>query len=525
MLQTHLGHQVKASAPETLQPARQMERAANAEAAPLASASRHQADFDASATRTARDIVPTLPALPVRLTRFFGREHDIAALCALLAPPSPGEPAPLPATEYASPQDSSQDSSRTRLVTLLGPGGMGKTRLALEVGERLSAGYAGRVWFVGMEDAVSPRQLEDALQSAMRLPSAARSEPFAQALAVLNQAPGLLILDNLEHLLPEISPLLLHLLTNASGLRCLATSRRGVGLEGEREYALGPLGLPEPDATPSALREYAGVALFLDRARARRSDFALTAHNAPDILRLCRLLEGLPLALELAAARIRVMSAREMCAQFTEALEWLVDARGGKEARHRSLRAAITWSHRMLSGASRRCWHLCSVFAGGFTSDMAVWMCAPVLPAPADVLLTLDELCGASLLTAGEDSDGATRFAMLESLRVFAGEQLEQSGEAQDAQTRHLEWFARRMRALSGDEDAYFCVRAGGKRQSARRAGLWPERTRRAGRAENGGRTGRPAARLLARAGQSDRGPRVAAAGPLSARYKRRCRR
>ncbi len=473
LLQNHLGHEVKTSA---LSPA-SLTISAEPPAQSLASAAASPSAAHAAPTSFASPInaAPPRPALPMRLTRFFGREQDIATLCALLAPERD--------TDSASSKvesDVESDFATTRLVTLAGPGGMGKTRLALEVGDCLLGAYAGRVYFVGMEDAVSPHQLGEALQNALGLPPSEKTDAISQALAVLTQAPCLLILDNLEHLLPEVSASLLHLLTNAPDLRCLVTSRRSVGLDGEREYALGPLGLPEPDAAPASLRDYAGVALFLDRARARRADFALTAQNGPDILRLCRLLEGMPLALELAAARIRVMSAHEMCARFTHALEWLVDARGGKEARHRSLRAAITWSHRMLTPSARRCWHLCSVFAGGFTSEMAVWMCAPVLSAPAEVLLVLEELCAASLLIGREDAQGDTRFSMLEALRVFAGEQREQSEQTGQASTRHLEWFARRIEAASayqntgqntgGEEPGRKSARADAPRMQERQA-------------------------------------------------------
>ena len=481
VLQTHLGHQVKTPAPDTKPRAPKPKQAANTTAAHVEAAPDPASNVHAPAPRSGHDAAPTLPALPVRLTRFFGRERDVTTLCALLTLTPLPDATIMPAADAFSHPDTDDlnalhneldDLSQsdiiqldvTRLVTLLGPGGMGKTRLALEVGERLSREYAGRVWFVGMEDAVSSRQLDEALQNALRLPHGAKIEPFAQTLAVLNQAPSLLILDNLEHLLPEVSAPLMHLLTNAPGLRCLVTSRRSVGLEGEREYALSPLALPDPDAPLSTLREYAGVALFADRARARRADFALTAHNAPDVLRLCSLLDGLPLALELAAARIRVMSAHEMCAQFTDVLEWLVDTRGGKEARHRSLRAAIAWSYRMLGSAARQCWQLCSVFAGGFTGDMAAWMCAPVLPDRGDVLLTLDELCAASLLTAREGEDGVTRFAMLESLRAFAHAQSEQDGAARQAQKRHLQWAEQQIQTATADEETYFAF---ARRESA----------------------------------------------------------
>ena len=412
LLQAKLGHGVPAFAPAAL-------------SAPLPSIPReqtrlHQTSPDSPSHSTLPvPLFPARPALPVRLTRFFGREEESSSLCALLAP-----------------------EALTRLVTLSGPGGMGKTRLALETAGRLQQEYAGRVYFVGLVDALSTRQVGDALLSALRLSPDVKTDALSQAMTAFSEAPSLLILDNLEHLLPDASDLVGRLLGDVENLHCLITSRRSVGVEGEQEIALRSLPLPAPDLDMAALREYPGIALFVDRARAARRDFALTEHNAADVLWLCRSLDGLPLALELAAARARVMSASEMRAQFGASLDWLVDGRSGKQARHRSLRAAIEWSYRLLTPRQRHCFHTLSVFAGGFTVEAAGVVCADLCAAPADVTLMLEELCEASLLTSEEDANGRMRFRMLETLRAFGQEQMGRSGEEARIRRRHLQWCA-----------------------------------------------------------------------------------
>lgn len=371
-------------------------------------------------------------SLPVRLTRFFGRETEVEALMSLLAQDSP-----------------------TRLVTLLGPGGVGKTRLALETAERLGDRHPYRVVFLGLADIFSVRQIGETLLAEMRLSPAQGMDVLSQALAALQEAPTLLILDNMEHLLPEASDLVGQILSATSSVRCLATSRRSLGIEGEWAYALQPLPLPEQETSLMLWRDYPGVALFLDRARAAKVDFTLVERNAEDILWLCHHLEGLPLALELAAARIRVMSVKEMRQQLADALNWLTDLRGAKEARHRSLRSAIEWSFRLLSPRLRRCFEALAVFVAGFTPEAAAFVCMESRLNKQEILGILEELSQDSLLTSREHQDGTMRFGMLETLRAYGRELLGKSGREAEVCRRHLQWYGSYVAGLKPEDNVY----------------------------------------------------------------------
>ncbi len=356
--------------------------------------------------------------LPLRLTRFFGRDAEISTLCSLLAP-----------------------DEITRLVTVVGPGGTGKTRLSIEAADRLSFQYAGRAHFVSLGDVHDANDFGRAIAHALHLAPNAGLDHLSQAMAALEHAPALLILDNLEQIVADAAPQIARLLSEVPSLRCLVTSRQTLGIDGERELALRPLPLPRTGLEVEELISVSAVALFVDRARSVRSDFALNARNAQDVAELCHLLEGLPLAIELAAARTRVMTPAEMRDHTDKLMGWLVDVRGGKVARHRSLRATLEWSYRLLAPGERRYFNALAVFADGFTADAA---CAVALGEGAEsseFLATLEHLCDASMLTAVETTHGRTRFRILDMLREFGLERLAESGEEKPVRGRHLAYF------------------------------------------------------------------------------------
>lgn len=384
-----------------------------------------------------RIVIETVPIgyIPTTLTRFFGRERELDEIATMAADPE------------------------THLLTLTGPGGTGKTRLAIEAARRLLAVFAGAVWFVALAETTDGAQVISAIRAILGLPLAANATSdtiLASVAAFLSQRPSVVILDNFEQIVDtggaEAVAALLH---RAPNLTCLVTSRRLLDIPGEREFPVPPLPVPEtvvsgqwsvvggeksdpatveasaePSASPSpatdhrSLATLPSVALFVDRARAVRPDFQVTAANAETVAELCRRLEGMPLAIELAASRVNVMGATQLLAQLSRRLDFLVNRARGVAARHRTLRAAVDWSYRLLSPEAQRFFTRLSVFRGGWTAADAEAVCEERDTAgmTLDLLATLEE---ASLIVAEEQAtDGTMRFRMLEMLREFAADEL-----------------------------------------------------------------------------------------------------
>jgi predicted ATPase/DNA-binding SARP family transcriptional activator len=389
--------------------------------------------------------------LPVQLARFFGREEEIARLEELLC------------------------SSVIRLVTLTGPGGSGKTRLGIAVAGRLEQAFGGAVVFVALADLTDIRQIPGAIADALGLARVAGVEPMAQVIDALGSQPWLLVLDNFEHLVaspprgvePAGAPLVRSLLERVPTLTCLVTSRQPLGIAGEQEFVLLPLPTPRRSEPLERVTQYASVQLFLDRARAVRADFRLTEGNTPAVAELCDRLEGLPLALELAAARTGVLTPQQMLKRLAASgpspagrFDLLVSRR--VSSRHRSLLAAIEWSYQSLSPELQRFFARLSVFRGGWTLEAAEAVCE----AP-DALDDLEQLRQCSLVYADEaglPEGAAMRYRLLETLREFAAQQL--SAEEQAALgRRHAGYFlalveqAEAALALQGPERAQWLDR------------------------------------------------------------------
>jgi predicted ATPase/DNA-binding SARP family transcriptional activator/uncharacterized protein HemY len=368
--------------------------------------------------------------LPLQLTRFFGREAEVAHLRERLS------------------------EGATRLVTLTGTGGSGKTRLALTVAEGLVEPLHGAVWFVPLVDVSDTRGMVDALVNALELPRNPSMEPLEQVVQTLSNQPSLLLLDNFEALTAVGAPLVRTLLERAPTLTCLVTSRQRMGLAGEREYVVHPLPIPASGESLERLGQSASAQLFVDRAQAVRPDFQVTPGNAAAVAELCRRLEGLPLALELAAARAPILTPAELLAQLSRPLEVLVSRQRDASPRHRSLRATLQWSYDLLSPELQQCFAGLSVFRGGWTLEAAAAVCEGLLMDDCRstigrgtaVLDWLEQLRECSLIVA-EEASGCLqsaisdqrsaipqmRFRMLETMREFAGEQLtpeEQAGLA-----------------------------------------------------------------------------------------------
>jgi predicted ATPase/DNA-binding SARP family transcriptional activator len=422
----------------------------------------------ASESQQAQERFPPLQALPehtgnlpLLLTRFFGRSSEVALLHDLLLPMAPdgGVSPELPPSRSAPLPDAA------RLVTLTGPGGSGKSRLALEAVHRLRAAYHGAVWFVPLVDLSDARLLPDRILDALRLPPSPHHDPLEQAAHFLARQPSLLLVDNLEHLLPAAASLLHDLMDRTPTLTLLVTSRQSLLIEGERELPVVPLPVPVIDerlssshvSSPEDLIDCASVALFVDRARAARPDFQVTPANARAIARLCARLEGLPLAIELAAARVGVLKPAQILARLEQRFELLVSRQRDVSARHQSLRAALDWSYQLLAPELQRCFAGLSVFRGGWTLDAAEAVCLPdptggeltagtaiaptlrdrpVLSPAADYL---EQLRQCSLVVVDEEF-GEVRFRLLETLREFGAEQLGVD-EAADLRRRHAAYF------------------------------------------------------------------------------------
>ena len=363
--------------------------------------------------------------LPLEFTRFFGREDEVARLQEMLL------------------------NEETRLVTLTGPGGCGKTRLALEVARQLLDGFQGAVWFAPLQEVSDAALIGGALADALHLPPRAQIARLDQAMEALSRQSCLLVLDNFEHLVDEGSPIVLDVLERAPTVTCLITSRQCLNVSREREFPVLPLPTPEADETPEELLAYPSVRLFVDRAQAVRPDFQITPANASAVADLCQGLEGIPLALELAAARAQVLTPSQMLSQLQHRFDFLVSRKRDAQERHRTLRATIEWSYRLLPPELQRFLAHLSVFRGGWTAEaaQAVWQDLSVLDAILD-------LRNHSLLTSAE-SEADSRYHLLESIREFAAGEVDPEARAalQDRHARHFLDFARERAAKADGAD------------------------------------------------------------------------
>lgn len=387
--------------------------------------------------------------LPIRFTRFFGRDEELADLCGLLAPVE------------------GETQRRLRLVTITGPGGCGKTRLAIEAAGRLIEAHRGAVWFVSLEDVAAPAQIPDALLEGLSLTHSPLVEPLEHAGRLLARQPSLLVLDNVEHLVEEVAALVQFLLTRAPALTILATSRRPLNLEGERRFPLSPLPTPQGPLRPEQLSRCASVQLFTDRAQAVLPDFHLTDGNAAAVAELCDRLEGIPLAIELAAARAQVFTPAHMLAQLERRFDFLVSGRRGTAERQRTLRAAMDWSYRLLAPELQRFFTRLSIFRGGWSVEAAEAIC--IAPgddgalSPGMALDYLAQLAECSLVVVHTNTRcGGLRFRMLETVREYAWECLDPA-EREALTRRHAEYLChfveQAARHLEGCEQAVWFAR------------------------------------------------------------------
>src|SRR5215208_7201335 len=338
-------------------------------------------------------------------------------------------------------EEAKSELAMTRLLTLTGVGGSGKTRLALEVARDLVGAYPDGVWLVELAALSEGKLGPQAVARAMRVREQP-GRPLADTLTeALHKKATLLVLDNCEHLADSVAHLVDTLLDSCSHLRVLTTSRETLEVEGEAVWRVSSLSTPDTDRLPAAgeLMRYDAVRLFVERTRLRLSAFEITPHNAPAVVEVCTKLEGIPLAIELAAARMDVLTAEQIAQRLDRALGLLT---GGREAdrRHRTLRATLDWSFELLSEPERKLFCRLSVFAGGWTLEAAEAVGAGGGIEEGEVVELFLMLVDKSLVVSGAE-EGGFRYGMLEPIRQYARERLDESGEAQAMERTHAEYF------------------------------------------------------------------------------------
>lgn len=359
-----------------------------------------------------------LANLPHPLTSFVGRAKEKAEVRRLLA--------------------------CRRMVTLNGAGGIGKTRLALEVAAAMRGECGGGVWLVEAASLSDPALVAQALLRTL----GAREEPGRDPAATLGDHIGtkriLLVLDNCEHLIEACAAVAGALLRACPELRILATSREALGVEGEAVWRVSTLASPDDKQTIHAARlcEYEAVELFLERVKLGNPGWLLTDANAPAVARLCRQLDGIPLAIELAAARVRVLTVEQILAKLDDRFRLLTDANRGVVPRHQTLGAAIAWSYDLLPAGERVLWRRLSVFAGGWALEAAEAVCEGEEPGADAALDLLSHLVNKSLVIV-EQQGAEARYRLLETIRQYGAEKLRESPEEEQARALHFGYFLR----------------------------------------------------------------------------------
>jgi len=395
--------------------------------------------------------------LPSPPTSFIGRDREIEQLVALLSLPE------------------------IRLLTLTGPGGVGKTRLALAVASALGKNrspegvetFDGGMAFVDLTPLADPDLVLPTIGRAFDLLEGSGRLLVDRLVGHLQERRMLLILDNFERVL-DAAPLVAHLLTACPGMTVLTTSREPLRLSAERVIQVQPLPLPSPDVPIEQLNETASTRLFVERARTVHGDFAITPANAPAIVEICRRLDGLPLAIELAAARTTALPPVSLLARLERALPLLTEGARDAPTRQRTMRDAIAWSYDSCTPAEQTMFRQLSVFVGGFTLDAAEHLIGANLDETFDRIAVLVAKC---VLRQEEGPDGVSRFRMLETVREFGLERSSESGEETAIRDAHAKWclaFSERAeKELSGREHAVRLARLDDELPNLRAALDW----------------------------------------------------
>jgi predicted ATPase/transcriptional regulator with XRE-family HTH domain len=368
---------------------------------------------------------------------------------------------------------------QVRLLTLTGTGGVGKTRLALEAARRADVLFPEGVAFIGLAPLTDAALVIPTIAQTLGLREIEGRSAREALYAYLKDKRLLLVLDNLEHLL-EVVPEVISLLEGCPDLTVLATSRAPLRVRGEQEYPVGPLGVPDPTRTP-LLEEVSGAAaveLFVERARAASPSFDLTDSNAAAVAAICWRLDGLPLALELAAARARFLGPTALLSRLDRALEAGGGAARDLPERQRTMRATLDWSHDLLHEPEKELFRRLSVFAGGWTLEAAeaVGEAGGEIESE-DILVLLGNLVEQSLVVAEGQADGSVRYGMLEPVRQYALEKLKESGDEQEVRRLHTLWYTwfagEAEKELAGPDQGAWFDRLETEHDNLRAALLW----------------------------------------------------
>lgn len=368
-----------------------------------------------------RDALPSSSSIPVQRTALVGREREVAALRHLV------------------------ERDDVRLITLTGPGGIGKTRLALQVVAEMTGGFAGGVCFVSLSAVGKTESLTAAMARGVGLreiPGQSADETLREYVSGLTQ-PLLLLLDNFEHLLSASSDVA-ELLTLSPNLKVVVTSQALLHIYGEHEFPVPPL--PVPDAksgtiAPESLLHFPAVALFLERAKAAKNDFRLTKENAAAIAAICVRLDGLPLSIELAASRVKMLSPAAMLTRLDSSLTLLTGGARDLPVRQQTLRGTVDWSYSLLNAAEQSLFRRLSVFVGGCTLEAVEAVCDTKADLGLDVLDGMASMVDKSLAQQLEHSGAETRFVMLSAIREYALERLAGSGEELATRRAHAAYY------------------------------------------------------------------------------------
>jgi non-specific serine/threonine protein kinase len=371
--------------------------------------------------------------LPVPLTTFIGRRVEMREVSARL--------------------------ERHRLVTITGVGGCGKSRLGVETATAVRSQFTDGTWLVELASVSDPETLSDVVNTTLRLGQEVGPAMSETLLSRLVPCQLLLVLDNCEHLVGAVAELVELILTSAPNVRVLTTSRERLGITGETLWRVPGLRVPDEDVEDmSALAGCDSVQLFVERAQAVEPDFQMSSGNARAVSTICRRLDGLPLAIELAAARVGSRGIEVVRSEMTDPFHFLTVGSRTASPRHRTLTAVVEWSYQLLDDAQQRVFDRVSVFAGGFSREAAIDVCSLDLPGE-EVGEALGALVDKSLVTAESVTEGAARYRVLETLRVYAAENLAARGETDDCRSRHA------VAMLSLAEEAWDSLRGSRQRE------------------------------------------------------------